>query len=921
MSWLSKALRSHFGSRQVSPPESRSIGVVQPPVEATRNNSLDALEAEIRRLIQVGKPVDAMKIARQAASGHGNTPGTSFLYGLSLESVGRHEEALEAYQAELTVNPKHTEARIRCEHLLKALAKPVVTRVPTEQRSWHTSLPRPTLLTMQQSLHNYQYRSVPMLKNPFDAAIYPQLLWNLKPRTIFEIGSKYGGSALWMGDLLDNFRADARIYSLDIVKVTNVSHPRVTFLEGDGRALEKSFSPDFLQNQPKPWLVIEDADHTYETSSAVLKFFHPWLGSAEYIVVEDGIISDLTDDPECNSGPHRALKEFLKEHPDEYEIDGDYCDLFGYNMTWCTNGFLKKKTDTKTDVNEAAPMQEARQLLKDGKSKQALSLLNQFKARRIPIRNVDMLRAECFLDQQLPEAALEAAKEELRHFPENKDAAALIEKLEADIPPVPVPGNEEFQKLHSVISHYTMVGPLRLLSLYDLGKSICERDVPGNFVECGVAAGGTSALLASVIKLHSKRNRSLYSCDTFTGLPDVSPFDKHAGVNAQDMGWGAGTCSAPSDSLRKVCEKLGVMDIVEPVEGLFADTLPKIRGHIGPIAFLHMDGDWYSSTRDILENLFDQVVDGGVIQIDDYGYWEGCKQAIEEFEEKRGVDFDLYEIDGTGVWMIKNDSASNAGSGVIRAQSVRPLRLLNLGCGAHFHPSWVNVDINPNNSQVLKHDLQTRLPFEDDSFGAVYHSHVLEHLPRRNAAPFLKECYRVLARGGIMRVVVPDLETIARLYLKYLDGSLNGDKESIQRHEWMTLELLDQMVREQSGGEMLKYWQRNPMPAEDFVIERMGQEVRRYRAHLTANPVKFQESLPPPDETQIARFRQSGEIHKWMYDHLSLRVMLEGCGFREVSVCTPNGSRIPDFGSYHLDITGEGSIRKPDSLFMEALKP
>jgi len=328
--------------------------------------SIEALEAEIRRLLQAGKLAEGFRMARQAAIDFSGTPRVAFLYGLSLSHIARHEDALEAYRAELAINPAHAEARAHYEELLKALAKPVVARIPTNQRPWNTSLPRPTLLTMQHSLHNYYYRGVLMQKNPFDMAIYPQLLWNLKPRTIFEIGSKAGGSALWLGDLLDSFRIDAHIYSLDLVAVTTVSHARVTFMEGDGRALEESFVPDFLQNQPKPWLVIEDADHTCETSSAVLRFFHPWLKPEEYIVVEDGISSDLENDPECNSGPHRALKEFLKLHSDEYEIDGDYCDLFGYNLTWCTNGFLKKKARGTTRVEEADPAEEAGQLLKAG---------------------------------------------------------------------------------------------------------------------------------------------------------------------------------------------------------------------------------------------------------------------------------------------------------------------------------------------------------------------------------------------------------------------------------------------------------------------------------------------------------------------------------------------------------------------------
>jgi hypothetical protein len=198
----------------------------------------------------------------------------------------------------------------------------------------------------------------------------------------------------------------------------------------------------------------------------------------------------------------------------------------------------------------------------------------------------------------------------------------------------------------------------------------------------------------------------------------------------------------------------------------------------------------------------------------------------------------------------------------------------------------------------------------------------LEHLPRPQALPFLRECHRVLAPGGILRVVVPDLETIARLYLKYLEGGLAGDSEAAQRCEWMVLELLDQMVREQSGGEVRKYWQQNPMPQEQFVIQRCGSEVLRVLDALRQEkPRTGNAALEEPSLSQIAEFRASGEIHKWMYDRYSMSVLMSHAGFQQCRVCAANESQIPAFNSYLLDINEDGSIRKPDSLFVEAMKP
>ncbi len=301
-----------------------------------------ALREQAQQLFAEKKFAESLKVVEQGIAVASNQPGLNHLRGMCLNHVGRHQEAFDAFGRELEIDSQNTEARQFHDSLAKALAKRVVKKIPTMERSYKTSLPVEVLHSIQPALHDYKYRGVPMLKNPFDMSLYPVLLWELKPKTIFEIGSKSGGSALWFGDMLNNFGIDGHIYSGDIVKVTEVSHPRVTFMEANGRALEKTFTPEFLKNLPRPWLVIEDADHAYETSIATLNFFHQWLKPGEYIVVEDGIISDLERDAACNSGPHRALKEFLPQHLREYEIDANYCDFFGYNTTWCTNGFLKR---------------------------------------------------------------------------------------------------------------------------------------------------------------------------------------------------------------------------------------------------------------------------------------------------------------------------------------------------------------------------------------------------------------------------------------------------------------------------------------------------------------------------------------------------------------------------------------------------
>jgi predicted SAM-dependent methyltransferase len=256
------------------------------------------------------------------------------------------------------------------------------------------------------------------------------------------------------------------------------------------------------------------------------------------------------------------------------------------------------------------------------------------------------------------------------------------------------------------------------------------------------------------------------------------------------------------------------------------------------------------------------------------------------------------------------------------------MKLLNLGCGHHYHSAWINVDFASKRHGVIAHNLKKGLPFPDESFDVVYHSHLLEHFSKDYAPIFLRECFRVLKPKGIIRVVVPDFERIARIYLELLEQALEGDKVTQSRYEWIVLEMFDQMVRNKPGGAMLDYWKRNPMPAEDFVIERVGSEVINALAVLRSPTAISQaanraEKDARTDEhaLRIGTFRLSGEVHQWMYDRYSLSVLLKEAGFPNIHQCRADESSIPDFDRYGLDLEPDGSVRKPDSLFMEATKP
>ena len=210
------------------------------------------------------------------------------------------------------------------------------------ERAAKSSLPKHVVEELQKGHLNYSYKGISTLKCPFDLALYSLLIWNLKPKTIFEIGSNRGGSALWLADQLRAYGIDGRVWSYDLNPVTEVSDPLVTFCRGDAGKLEDILPDNVIGRLPRPFLVIEDSSHLKRHSRSVLEFFNKKMMPGEYIIVEDGIVIDLGIADDFEGGPALAIQEFMAENSKSWMIDPVYCDFFGYNVTWNINGYLKK---------------------------------------------------------------------------------------------------------------------------------------------------------------------------------------------------------------------------------------------------------------------------------------------------------------------------------------------------------------------------------------------------------------------------------------------------------------------------------------------------------------------------------------------------------------------------------------------------
>jgi predicted SAM-dependent methyltransferase len=270
--------------------------------------------------------------------------------------------------------------------------------------------------------------------------------------------------------------------------------------------------------------------------------------------------------------------------------------------------------------------------------------------------------------------------------------------------------------------------------------------------------------------------------------------------------------------------------------------------------------------------------------------------------------------------------------------------LLNIGCGFCHHPAFTNVDFVSDSPEVISCDLRKGIPFADGQFEFVYHSHVLEHFDLPGARKLLRECHRVLAPGGIIRISVPDLAQWARVYLKTLDDAIRGEPGAPERHAWMQIELLDQMVRARSGGHFLEFLREADADLRPFIESRVGPynefvppeeekaDARKPDWKAPLRPfVRWLKSAGYRREARIrrvlgedyapwetARFRERGEIHQWMYDSVSLGGELRDAGFADITVRDAVTSARGDWATFHLDTFPDGSPRRPNSLYVEA---
>jgi O-methyltransferase len=219
----------------------------------------------------------------------------------------------------------------------------------------------------------------------------------------------------------------------------------------------------------------------------------------------------------------------------------------------------------------------------------------------------------------------------------------------------------ELQRLLAITDGYTMVDRQRRKNLWRLAVQSEREGLAGDFVELGVCNGGTAGVLAyaaaqspgssahaavdrqrrnDLATAQSPQPRLTWCYDSFAGLPEPTARDG-AAARVYSSGRSAGRlrsigrCVGSVETLSELLFERLQLDpaAIRIVEGWFQETLAAHPAR--PIALLHLDGDWYESVKLGLDVLYDRVAPGGWIVLDDYGYWQGCREALQDFLRER----------------------------------------------------------------------------------------------------------------------------------------------------------------------------------------------------------------------------------------------------------------------------------------------
>lgn len=195
---------------------------------------------------------------------------------------------------------------------------------------------------------------------------------------------------------------------------------------------------------------------------------------------------------------------------------------------------------------------------------------------------------------------------------------------------------------------HTMIGLKGLSNIEFCVKDILKNNIEGDFIETGVWRGGSSIFMKGLLKCHDDNIRKVFVADSFEGLP---PPDPRYPADQHDILYRIKYLAVSKEQVEQNFKRYDLLDDnVIFIKGFFENSLP--TAPIGKLALLRLDGDMYSSTIHVLENLYDKLSVGGYIIIDDYGL-ETCIKAVTDFRQKRGITEEIIKVDWTRAYWKK----------------------------------------------------------------------------------------------------------------------------------------------------------------------------------------------------------------------------------------------------------------------------
>jgi O-methyltransferase len=200
----------------------------------------------------------------------------------------------------------------------------------------------------------------------------------------------------------------------------------------------------------------------------------------------------------------------------------------------------------------------------------------------------------------------------------------------------------------------TMLGTRQLDHMQRCITDVLTKNVPGDLIETGVWRGGMTIFMRAVLMAYQVTDRKVWVADSFAGLPASDlQHDKVAWQKGDKVvSWQEGEMAVSLDTVKDNFARYGLLDDqVVFLKGFFSDTLP--TAPIGQLSILRVDADLYSSTIDVLRNLYSRLSAGGYEIFYDYQNLPDCRRAIDEFRRDHGVTEEICRIDKRAVYWQK----------------------------------------------------------------------------------------------------------------------------------------------------------------------------------------------------------------------------------------------------------------------------